>query len=209
MKLVFVKVLTLNHRFNLLGLASSFLLFYTALSNNPWWTIYGAYGGIGNERTFSAEVSPFNISVEVLGKPVIVPMLFYLTMAARLSILLAAATTLSGSLLIKKPWSKPLISLRGLMLPLLFLAGLFVTLNLASSYANVSLPLIGRSTIRYTIDYGGLRIDTETAVEAALTQEYWIALTAGALSALAKAVHGRIAGDQPRNADHYGHRRGR
>jgi hypothetical protein len=109
--LAFVKVLTLNHRFNLLGVASSSLLFYTALSNNPWWTIYG---GIGDERTFSAEVSPFNISVEVLGKPVIVPMLFYLTMAARLSILLAAATTLSGSLLANKPWSKPLISLRGL-----------------------------------------------------------------------------------------------
>jgi hypothetical protein len=122
-------------------------------------------------------------------------------MAARLSILLAAVTTLSGSLLAKKPWSKPLISLRGLMLPLLFLAGLFVTLNLASSYANVSLPLIGRSTIRYTIDYGGLRIDTETAVEAALTQEYWISLTAGVLSVLAKADHGRIVGDQPRNAD--------
>jgi len=52
-------------RFNLLGLASSFLLFYAALSNNPWWTVYG---GIGDERTFSAEVSPFNISVEVLGK---------------------------------------------------------------------------------------------------------------------------------------------
>jgi hypothetical protein len=192
--LVFVKVFTLNHRFNLLGVASSFLLFYTALSNNPWWTVYG---GIGDEHTFSAKVSPFNISVEVLGKPVIVPMLFYLTMAARLSILLAAATTLSGSLLIKKPWSKPLISLRGLLLPVLFLAGLFVTLNLASSYANVSIPLIGRSTIKYIINYGGLRIGTETAVEAALTQEYWIALTAGILSALAKAVPGRIAGDQP------------
>jgi hypothetical protein len=184
--LAFVKALTLNHKFNLLGLASSFLLFYTALSNNPWWTVYG---GIGDERTFSAEVSPFNVSVEVLGKPVIVPMLFYLTMAARLSILLAAATTLSGSLLIKKPWSKPLVSLRGLLLPVLFLGGLFVTLNLASSYASVSLPLIGRSTIKYTIDYGGLRIDTETAVEAALTQEFWIALMAGVLSALAKAVH--------------------
>ena len=61
------------------------------LSNNPWWTVYG---GIGDERTLSAKVSPFNISVEVLGKPVIVPMLFYLTMAARLSILLVAATTL-------------------------------------------------------------------------------------------------------------------
>jgi hypothetical protein len=191
---VFVKVLTMNYRFNLLGVASSFLLFYTALSNNPWWTVYG---GIGGERTFSAEVSPFNISVEVLGKPVIVPMLFYLTMAARLSILLAAATTLLGSLLTNKPWSKPLISLRGLILPVLFLAGLFILLNLARLYANVSLPLIGRSTIEYTINYGGLKIDTETAVEAALTQMYWIALTAGALSALAKALHGRIAGDHP------------
>ena len=185
-------------KFNLLGLASAFLLFYTALSNNPWWTVYG---GVGDERTFSAEVSPFNISVEVLGKPVIVPMLFYLTMAARLSILLAAATTLLGSLLANKPWSKPLISLRGLILPVLFLAGLFITLNLASSYANVSIPLIGRSIIEYTINYGGLRIDTEMAVEAALTQEYWIALTAGVLSVLAKADHGRIVGDQPRNAD--------
>ena len=185
-------------KFNFLGVASSFLLFYTALSNNPWWTVYG---GVGDEHTFSAEVSPFNISVEVLGKPVIVPMLFYLTMAARLSILLAAATTLLGSLLANKPWSKPLISLRGLMLPVLFPIGLFVTLNLASSYANVSIPLIGRSTIRYTINYGGLKIDTETAIEAAITQEYWIALTAGILSALAKAVHGRIVGDQPRNAD--------
>jgi hypothetical protein len=86
-------------KFNLLGLASAFLLFYTVLSNNPWWTVYG---GVGDERTFSAEVSPFNISVEVLGKPVIVPILFYLTMAARLSILLAAVTTLSGSLLAQK-----------------------------------------------------------------------------------------------------------
>jgi hypothetical protein len=180
-------------KFNLLGLASSFLLFYTALSNNPWWTVYG---GVGDERIFSAEVSPFSTSVEVLGKPVIVPMLFYLTMAARLSVLLASATTLSGFLLIKKPWSKPLVSLKGLMLPLLFLAGLFITLNLASSYANISLPLIGRSTIEYTIDYGGLKIDTETAVETALTQEYWIALTAGVLSALAKAVHGRVVADQ-------------
>jgi hypothetical protein len=100
-------------------------------------------------------------------------------------------------LLTNKPWSKPLISLRGLILPVLFLAGLFILLNLARSYANVSLPLIGRSTIEYTINYGGLRIDTETAVEAALTQMYWIALTAGALSALAKVLHGRIAGDHP------------
>jgi hypothetical protein len=59
--MVLVKVLTLNNRFNLLGIASSLLLFYTALSNSPWWTMAG---GMGDEFTFSAEVSPFNIAVQ-------------------------------------------------------------------------------------------------------------------------------------------------
>lgn len=184
------RLLTLNHRLNVLGLASSFLLLYTALSERPWWTVYG---GIGDERTFSAEVSPFSVAVEVLGKPVTVPMLFYLNLAARLSILLAAATTLLGSLLIKKPWSKPLMSLRGLVLPILFLAGLSVSLNLAKTLAGVSVPLVGQSVIEFAMNYGGFRISTETPVTAALTQEYWIALAAGVLSALARAIHGKVA----------------
>ncbi len=185
----FVKVLSLNYRVNLLGLASSLLLFYTALSNNPWWTVAG---GVEGERTFWAEVSPFNISVEVLGKPVKVPILPYLNLAARLSILSAASTILLGSLLAKKPWSKPLISVRGLVLPTLFPLVLFIGLSLAGSYVSVRLPLVGESTFDYRINYGGLNIAVETPVAAALTQEYWIALTAGIVSTLAKAVHNKI-----------------
>ena len=184
------KTLTLNYRFNLLGLASSLLLFYTALSNSPWWTVAG---GLEGERTFSAEVSPFNIAVEILGKPVTIPILPYINLAARLSILLAAATILLGSLLAKKPWSKPLMSLRGLTLPILFLAGLFMGLNLAKSFVGVGPPLVGKFTLEYSIPYAGRNIATETLVETTLTQEYWIALAAGILSALAKIVQGRIA----------------
>jgi hypothetical protein len=120
-------------------------------------------------------------------------MLSYLYVAARLSILLAAATTLLGSLLIKKPWSKSLMSLRGLVLPILFLAGLSISLNLAKTLAGVSIPLVGQSVMEFAINYGGFRISTETPVTAALTQEYWVALTAGVLSALARAIHGRIS----------------
>jgi hypothetical protein len=40
-----VKALSLNYRVNLLGLASALLLFYTALSNKPWWTITGGSEG--------------------------------------------------------------------------------------------------------------------------------------------------------------------
>ncbi len=144
------------------------------------------------ERTFSAEVSPFNIGVEVLGKPVTVPVLPYLNLAARLSILTAASTILLGSLLAKKPWSKPLMSVRGLVLPILFLPALSIGLSLAGSYVGVSLPLVGESTFDYRIRYGGLDIAVETPVAAALTQEYWIALAAGIISAFGRAVHGKI-----------------
>jgi len=184
------RLLTLNHRLNVLGLISSALLLYTALSDRPWWTVYG---GIGDERTFSADVSPFVVTVEVLGKPVTVPMLFYLNLAARLSVLLAAATTLLGSLLVKRPWSKHLMSLKGLALPVLFLAGLSISLNLAKTFAGVSIPLVGQSVVEFAMNYGGFRISAETPVTAALAQEYWVALTAGVLSALARAIHGRIS----------------
>ena len=185
-----VKALSLNYRVNLLGLASALLLFYTALSNKPWWTITG---GIEGERTFSAEVSPFNIAVEILGKPATVPILPYLNLAARLSILLAAATILLGSLLATKPWSKPLISVRGLVLPILFLCGLFIGLSLAGSYVGVNLPLTGEFTLAYAIPYGELNIATETPVAATLTGEYWIALAAGIISVLAKAFQGKVS----------------
>ena len=172
------------------GLASAILLFYTALSEKPWWKMTG---GLEGEGTFSAEVSPFNIALKILGKPVTVPILPYVNLAARLSILLAAATIFIGSLMAKKPWSKPLMGLRGFILPIIFLCSLFSGLSLAGSYAGVRLPLTGESTVEYMIPYGELSIAVETPATAALTQEYWIALAAGILSVLAKAVHGRIA----------------
>lgn len=184
-----IRALSLNYRVNLLGLASALLLFYTALSNKPWWTMTG--GTVG-EQTFLAEVSPFNIVVEILGKPVEVPILPYLNLAARLSILLAAAMIFIGSLLAMRAWSKPLMNIRGLLLPIFFLAGLYFGLSLAGSYVGVSLPLAGESTLEYMIHSGEFKIATETPVVAAFTQEYWLALAAGIVSVLGKAVHGKI-----------------
>jgi hypothetical protein len=99
---------------------------------------------------------------------------------------------LIGSLLAKKPWSKPMMSARGFILPILFPCGLFIGLSLAGSYVGVNLPLTGESTLRYAIPYGELNIATETPVTAVLTEEYWIALTAGAFSVVAKVLQGKI-----------------
>jgi uncharacterized membrane protein (DUF441 family) len=66
-------------------------------------------------------------------------------------------------------------------------------LNLAKSFVGVGLPLVGKFTLEYSIPYAGGRITTETLADATLTQEYWTALAAGILSAIAKTVHGRIS----------------
>ena len=185
-----LKALSLNYRVNAPGIAAALLLFYTASSGKPWWSMRG---GSGERCTFSASVSPFAVDIEVLGRPVAVPILPYLTLAARLSVLLAAAAMLAGSLLAGKPWSKPLVSVRGLALPILFLLGLLAGLRLAASYVGADLPLTGEFELRYTIPYEGRSVSVLTPAVSRLTEEYWVALAAGALSALAKAVHGGIA----------------
>lgn len=113
-----IETVSLNRRVNVLGVAGALLLFYVALSNKPWWIMTG---GSAEACTFSASISPFIFAVEVLGKPLTIPIIPYLNLAAKLSMLLAAATTLAGSPLAFKPWSKPMISTKGLLLPITFL----------------------------------------------------------------------------------------
>jgi uncharacterized membrane protein (DUF441 family) len=61
---------------------------------------------------------------------------------------------------------------------------------------DVGPPLVGEFTLEYSIPYAGGRIAVETLAEVTLTQEYWTALAAGILSAIAKTVHGRISESQ-------------
>ncbi|MBC7130237.1 hypothetical protein H5T51_03310 [Candidatus Bathyarchaeota archaeon] len=184
-----VKALSLNYRVNLLGVASALLLFYVASSDKPWWTLIG---GFQNIQTFSAEVSPFNVVVEILSKPVTVPIIPYLTLAARLSVILAATFLLIGSLLANKSWAKPMINVRGITFPIIFILGLFIGLSVAESYVGVSLPLTGDFTLTYSIPYEELNIIAEIPASATLTTEYWVALIAGILSVLARIIHSRI-----------------
>lgn len=184
----FTRTLTLNYRVNMVGLTSSILLFYTALSNKAWWIVRG---GIGDEYIFMVEASPFNIVVEVLGRPVTVPIIPYLCLAARLCILLAATAIFVGSLLAGKSWSKPMMGLSGLILPIIFTCILFTGLGLAKSYAGVSIPLSGEFTLSHVIPYHEFNIVAEIPAIASFTEEYWIALVAGVLSALARLIHSR------------------
>jgi len=185
--------LTLRRKVNVIGVVGALLLFYAALSNRPWWTLVG---GSGEEYTFAVTLSPFMFAAEILGKPMTISIIPYLNLAARLSMLLAAATTLAGSMLVAKPWSKPMISTKGLTIPIIFLLGVFIGTQ-AALYMGLNIPVVGEFVLKYVVNAGGVEIVTETPSKAAITSEYWIALAAGIISIIAKVVQGRIAGKEP------------
>lgn len=184
-----VEALSLKNRVNTLGIIGALLLIYISLSNQPWWTLAG---GLGEEHSFSARISPFTFEAQILGKPLVLPIMPYLILAAKLTALLAAATMIIGSFLPTKPWAKPLMSMKALALPIMFVVGVFAGSQLVNSYIGVSIPVTGRFTINYSITYGELSILTQTPSMTTFTLEYWIALVAGVFTVLARILQGKM-----------------
>jgi len=170
------------------GLLAGAMLLYVAFSGKPWWVLIG---GTMEEPTFLAEVSPFKVNIAVLGRPVVITILPYLNLAATLSLLIAFMRIIVGSLGFSRDWSKPLMSLTGLAMPIIFLATIYLGLQAAKAYVGASIPLSGQFNLAYDIPIGGTTIASQTPSQSAITQEYWTALTAGALSLIAKIVQGR------------------
>ena len=180
-----INPLSLGGRVNAIGVVTALLLLYLCLSNNPWWTLRG---GLGGENTLLVEVSPFVYRLEILQKPVSIPAIPYLNLAAKLTFILAAITTFIGSIASRRPWSKPLISLNGLLLPIMFLVGLLIASKMAGAYFKIEVPLNGEFTIDYVVD----GIHAQIPSSSSLTTEYYIAVATGLLSVLTKALHRKI-----------------
>ncbi len=191
-----VNVLSLNRRVNTLGVASSLLLLYVLLSDKPWWILTGGSSG---GRTILVELSPFTFTMEILGKSLTIPIAFYVNLAAKLSILLAIVTTILGSILVSKLWSKPMISVKGLILSVLFIVGVFALLQIAQlSVGSSNIPILGESIMKYAFKSGEVEVVVEIPLKSEITMHYWIALIAGVTSIPAKILQGKIAAPSKR-----------
>lgn len=191
-----INILSLKHRVNTLGVASSLLLLYVLLSDKPWWILTGGSSG---ERTILVELSPFTFTMEVLGRPLTIPIAFYVNLAAKLSILLAIVTTILGSILVSKPWSKPMISVKGLILSVLFIVGVFALLQIVQLSVGLSnIPILGESIMKYAFKFEEVEVVVEIPLKSEITIHYWIALIAGVTSIPAKILQGRIAAPSKR-----------
>ncbi len=105
--------------------------------------------------------------------------------------MIASFRIIAGSLSFSRDWSKPFMSLTGLAMPIIFVATIYLGLQAAQAYTGASIPLIGQLNLAYDIPYGGITITSQTPTQSLITQEYWTALTAGALSLIAKMVQGK------------------
>jgi len=180
------KVLTLGFRLNVLGLLAGLSLVYVALSDKPWWILIG---GSFEEPAFLVEASPFMFLVTAFGEPVSIPIISYLNLGMRLSLLVIAAMIIFGSLALGKPWSKNLFSLAGLIIPIIFPIFLYIGLEILKANMGISIPIIGESTLKYSIPYETRNLTIYIPMVAEITQEYWIALATGIVSLIAREVH--------------------
>jgi len=137
--------------------------------------------------------------MEVLGRPLTIPIAFYVNLAAKLSILLAIVTTILGSILVSKPWSKPMISVKGLILSVLFIVGVFALLQIVQLSVGLSnIPILGESIMKYAFKFEEVEVVVEIPLKSEITIHYWIALIAGVTSIPAKILQGRIAAPSKR-----------
>ncbi len=189
---------------NVIGIVGSLLLFYVALSRDAWWSLVG---GI-EEETFSVFISPFHISISILGKPVAIPIIPYLNLSAQLVMLLTAFMLFVGSIFPLKGWAKYLYSHRALAMTVLFVVTLYIGLKLAENYTGTPIPLMGEATLHFRVTQETITIETETPIRSNFNAQYWLALLASVLASLAKVSHGRLQSRRCAGHALYAHSRG-
>ncbi|MCS7143308.1 MAG: hypothetical protein NZ920_05955 [Aigarchaeota archaeon] len=148
-------------------------------------------GGSEESPTFVVKISPFIFDMSILEKEVLILIIPYLNLAAKLTLLLTSLMMLVGSFMVKKRWSRYLVSTRGATFPIVFLVGLFLGSFVASSYIGFSIPIVGEFTVNFTIPYGEGLITVITPSKASLTGMFWIAVAVGLSSLLGKLIHNR------------------
>ena len=181
-----MKILTLNNRFNIPAFLGGILILYVVLSKSPWWVLEA----VGERPTFSAYVSPYLININILGKPLEAPILYYAVVSGFLVYTLTGITCIIGAFYPKKRWSKTLIGFRGFIIPLFTTVMLYITLLMAKNYLNTDIPIVGRGVLEFSISYGGGDIHTYTTFIADFTNTYYIAVIAGILTLVGRLITG-------------------
>jgi len=148
----------------------------------PWWTIRIGEG-LGEFR-----ISPFDAGIELFGTAVEVPILFYLNLGAKITILLTAATLLLSSTNAVKKHSARMLDL-SYKKPVYMTASI-VILGILSKFvllstSNIDIPFVGASVLQLS----SKGVNISVPIISAFTIAFWLAVLSSALAMAAKVYH--------------------
>ena len=162
------------------------LLFLSVAFRAPWWRLTIA-DGLG-----SVELSPMDADIRLLGQTVEVPILWYLNLGTKVTILLVAAMLFFSSLKIDGARSRRLMEL-SYKKPLYIVLGLIaigaLSKLLIGSLLPFDVPFVGTSTV--VINARGATISVP--VTATFTWVFGLAVIAAVLSLSARLYHSRVS----------------
>lgn len=173
---------------NVVGVASGVITVALALVGGPWWVAVGGEAG----QAFHAGISPFAFDIAILGNPLIIPVVTWINLAARIAFILAGVEITVASLFLQKAWSKRFISLRALWTSLVFVISIFIALQVVHSMVGIAIPLFGDARLTYTLPIQDLTVTAEVPTQTYFTLTFELALVSGILAIVARMIHGRL-----------------
>ncbi|MEM2931126.1 MAG: hypothetical protein QW797_09765, partial [Thermoproteota archaeon] len=182
-------------RFRICYLAGGVLFLIVSAAEGAWWELVV---GETSKPVLYVGLSPFELKAELLGAQVInpSPLMNALFTSERLLAMLGSATIILGSLLEGKTWSRRLLNLRPLTMPVCFgiltVAVAVVSANMVQRFTPSvaqALPNLGDALMPYSSRYLAVNLYPFTGVnglvkvrtESRFTVQFWTALISGAL----------------------------
>ncbi len=184
---------------NWFGVVVAILMLVLAISGAAWWNI-----NVGGQA-IAFSTSPFNVEISAFGASMMIPLITFFCIGARIAVSIAAIFLLVGSLFSARWWSKKFVSFGALKM-LWMVIGIIVmgvimgavSSMLASQMAagaagaqmQMNMPTLS-GTGNITIQMGG-QATLSAPVTMALTGAFFTAIVAGALGIVTRIYHRRL-----------------
>lgn len=198
-------------KFRIFYLFGGVLFLVVSAAGGAWWELVV---GEASKPALYVGFSPFEFKAELLGTQVVnpSPLMNALFISERLLAILGSATIILGSLLQGKPWSRRLLNLRPLTMPVGFgILTIAVTAVLATlvqrftPFVAQALPNLGEALMPYSGRYltvslypfTGVNGFVEVSTESRFTIQFWAALVSGVFCLAGWLLGRRKAGAGP------------
>jgi hypothetical protein len=177
-------------RMNWFGLVGSIVTFILVVLSvtlaSPWWQL------TAGQELLQVDYSPLSYSIRFMGSQVSAPIVWFINLAAQLSLLASAIAMLIYSILPNKSYSKSLLNFaykKPILIVVIFAVSLFAITYIAGMLLSINVPLVGSADI--TLDFGAAAI--ELSIMAGFTWVFWLAVVSAGLCFVARLYHRKVS----------------